>query len=63
MTRERALERETKITNCELTPQAIWQIEKTFTKRGAPKASSVIHDFIGPIFCPVDKANIIVNCL
>jgi hypothetical protein len=41
-----------------VTPQAIWPIEKFFTKRGAPKASSAIHAPLGPILDPIDKASI-----
>jgi hypothetical protein len=37
--RKWTLERwETKIENCEVTPQAIWPIAKSLTKRGGPKA-------------------------
>jgi hypothetical protein len=32
---EKALERwETELTNCEVTPQAVWHISKSLTKRG-----------------------------
>jgi hypothetical protein len=49
--RNRALERwETKIENCEVTPQAIWPIAKTLTKRGEQKATNAIHGRLGPVF-------------
>jgi hypothetical protein len=61
---KRALERwETKLVNCEVTPQTIWPIAKSLTKRGGQKAPSAIYGPIGPIFYPVDKANIIAVCL
>jgi hypothetical protein len=38
MTRRRALERwETKIANADVTPQAIWPIQKSFMRRDVPK--------------------------
>jgi hypothetical protein len=44
MVRKRALERrETKLANCEVTPQAIWPIAKPHTKKDGPKASPAIH--------------------
>jgi hypothetical protein len=44
---KRALESwETKSANCEVTPQAIWPIAKSLTKRGEPKAPSAIHSLL-----------------
>jgi hypothetical protein len=44
MVGEIALERwETRLANCEFTPQAIWPIAKSLSKRGGPKAPSAIH--------------------
>jgi hypothetical protein len=64
MARKRALERwETKIENCEVTPQAIWPLAKSLTKRGGPKAPTAIHGPSDPIFYPIDKANVIANYL
>jgi hypothetical protein len=61
---ERALERwETKLANYEVTPQTIWPIVKSLTKRDGSKAPSVIHCPLGPVFYPPDKANIIADCL
>jgi hypothetical protein len=54
---------ETKLENCEVTPQAIWPITKSFSKRGGPKAPSAIHGPFSPIFYPIDKANIFTDCL
>jgi hypothetical protein len=62
MVRKRALERwETKLANCEVTPQALWPIAKSLSKRGVPKTPSAINGPLGPIFYPVDKANIIAD--
>jgi hypothetical protein len=62
--RKRALERwETKMENCEVILQAIWPIAKSLTKRGGPKAPTAIHDYVGPVFYPNEKANLITNCL
>jgi hypothetical protein len=47
-----------KVANCEVTPQAIWPIAKSLTKRGGPKAPSAIHGPLGPIFYPIEIANI-----
>jgi hypothetical protein len=58
-----ALERwETKLANCEVTPQAVWPIAKSHSKIDIPKASSAIHGPLGPIFYPINKANIIADC-
>jgi hypothetical protein len=63
MVRKRALEKwETKLTNCEVTPQAIWPIAESFLERGGPEAPSAIHGPLGPIFYPIDKANIVADC-
>jgi hypothetical protein len=63
MIQKRALERwETKLINCEVPSQAIWPIGKTLTKTGGPKAPSAIHCPFGPIFYPINKANIIAEC-
>jgi hypothetical protein len=59
-----ALERwERKLANCEVTVQAIWPIAKSLTKRGEPKVPSAILGPLGPIFYPVNKANVIADCL
>jgi hypothetical protein len=64
MTRKRALDRwETKIENCEVTPQAIWHIAKSLTKSGEPKATTAIHGPLGTVFFPNEKANVIANYL
>jgi hypothetical protein len=62
--RKKALERwETKREHCEVTPQAIWPIAKSFTKRGEPKATTAIHGLLGPVFYPNEKSNVIENYL
>jgi hypothetical protein len=41
MVRKTALERrETNLENCEVTPQAIWPVAKSLSKRVGPKAPS-----------------------
>jgi hypothetical protein len=63
MIRKRALERwVTKLGNCECTSQAPWLISKSLSKMDEPKAPSAIHCPLGPIFYPIDKANIIADC-
>jgi hypothetical protein len=52
-----------KMANCEVTPEAIWPIAKSLTNRGEPKALSVIHGPLDPIFYPIDEANIIADFL
>jgi hypothetical protein len=64
ISRKRALEQwETKIENCEVTPQVIWSTAKSPTKRGDPKATIAIHGPLEPVFYPSEKANIIGNYL
>jgi hypothetical protein len=64
MVKKRALEiYQTKLANCELTPQAIMPIAKSLSKRGGPKAPSAIHGSLGPILYPIDKPNITADCL
>jgi hypothetical protein len=60
---ERKFERwETKLANCEVTPQATWPIAKSLTKMGGPNVPSAIPSPLCPIFHPFDKANIIADC-
>jgi hypothetical protein len=48
MTRRKVLERwETKLGNCEVTPQAMWPIAKSLMKRGGPKALTAVHGPLG----------------
>jgi hypothetical protein len=64
MTRKNAFERwETKISNAEVTPQAIWPIAKSLLKRDGPRAPTVIHGASGLKFLPSEKANAIADCL
>jgi hypothetical protein len=41
----------------------MWTVAKSFRKSGGPKTPSEIHDPLGPIFYPIDKANRIADCL
>jgi hypothetical protein len=64
MTRRKALERwETKVGNCEVTPQDLWPIAKSLTKRDGSKASTAIHGPLGITHQPNEKANVIADCL
>jgi hypothetical protein len=48
---KKALERwETLLANCEVTPEAIFPIAKSLSKKGRPRASSAIHGLSGPYF-------------
>jgi hypothetical protein len=62
MTQRKALELwETKISNCEVTPQAILPIAKFLMKRDGPKAPSTIHGLSGVRFLRMEKANAIAD--
>jgi hypothetical protein len=64
MTWKVALERrETKLTNTEVTHQAIWPIAKPIANRDRPRAPTAIHGPPNTKFQPVDKANAIADCL
>jgi len=64
MTHKQAIERwETKLGNCEVTPQAVWPIAKSLLRRDGPKAPTAIHGPSGLKFYPKDKANTIADCL
>ena len=64
MTQKNTLARwETKLGNCEVTPQAVWPIAKSLLRRDGPKAPTAIHGFTGLKFYPKDKANAIADCL
>jgi hypothetical protein len=64
MIRKKALERwETKLTNTELTHQAIWPIAKSLTNRDGPRPPTAIHGLLGLKYHLVDKANAIADCL
>jgi hypothetical protein len=64
VTRKQALERwETRISNTEVTPQAIRPIAKSFLKRDGPRAPTAIHGASGLKFHPFEKANAIADCL
>jgi hypothetical protein len=53
MTRKSTLEqRETKMGNTKVTPQAIWPIAKSLLKKDGPRASTALHGASGLIFHP-----------
>jgi hypothetical protein len=63
MTRKKALEQwETKISNTEVTPQAIRPIAKSL-KRDGPRAPTALHGASGLKFHSSEKANTITDCL
>jgi hypothetical protein len=58
MTRRKALERwETRLGNCEVTPQALWPVAKSLMKRDGPKAPTAIHGLSVLKYHPLEKAN------
>jgi hypothetical protein len=64
ITHKKALERwETKISNTEVTPQAICPIAKYLLKRDGPRAPIAIHSPSGLKFHPSEKANATADCL
>jgi hypothetical protein len=64
ITCKKALERwETKISNAEVTPQAIWPIAKSLLTRDGPRAPTAIHGASGLKFHMSKKANTIADCL
>jgi hypothetical protein len=64
ITRKKALERwETRIANCEATPQALWPIVKSRLKRDGPKVPTAISGSSGLKFHPLEKANAIADYL
>jgi hypothetical protein len=56
MTRIKALERwETKVVNCEVTPQALWPVAKLVMKRDGSKAPTSVYGPLGKTYHPNDK--------
>jgi hypothetical protein len=54
---------ETKISNAEVTLQAIWPTAKSLLRRDGPRAPTAIHGASGLKFLPSEKANAIADCL
>jgi len=50
-------------SNNEVTPQAIWPLAKSLTKRDRQKAPTAIHNPSGLKFLPLEEANVIADCL
>jgi hypothetical protein len=64
MTHRKALEWwETKVGNCEVTPQAVWPIAKSLMKRDGPKAPTTVLGPLETTYHPKKKANMIVDYL
>jgi hypothetical protein len=53
---------ETKVGNCEVTPQALWPIVKSFMKRDGPNKPTIIHGLLGITYHLNEKANVILVC-
>jgi len=64
MVRQNAIERwETKLSNAEITPHAIWPLVKSLKRGDKPKAPSAIRSPTGLKFLPFEKANVTADCL
>jgi hypothetical protein len=64
MTRRKSLERwETRMGNCEVTPQAIWPTAKPLMKTDGPRAPTAIHGPLGFKFYPLQKEKATADCL
>jgi hypothetical protein len=64
MTRRKALERwETKVGNCEVSPQALWPIAKSLMKRVGSKVPTAVHGHLGITYHPNEKASATADCL
>jgi glutaredoxin 2 len=64
MTQKKALERwETKISNAEVTTQAMWPIAKSVLKRDRSRAPTAIHGASCLKYLPSEKSNAIADCL
>jgi hypothetical protein len=64
MIRRKTLELlETKIGNCEVTPQALWPVTKSLIERDKPKSPIIIHGPLGITYHPNEKAKMISDSL
>jgi hypothetical protein len=64
MTWRKAFERrETKLSNCEFTPHAVWPLAKSLMKWDRPNEPTTIHGPSGFKFLPSEKANVNSHCL
>jgi hypothetical protein len=64
MTRRKAFKRwEIKISNCGVTPHAIWPLAKFLMKRDGPEASTSLHVPSGLKFLQLTKTNTIASSL
>jgi hypothetical protein len=64
MVQQNAIKRwESKISNSEITHHAIWPLAKSLMKRDGPKAPTAILSPLGLKFLPLEKANVIADCL
>jgi hypothetical protein len=51
------------LANCEVTPQAMWLIANSSEKVMDQRHHLEFMVPLGPIFYPIDKANLIADCL
>jgi hypothetical protein len=64
MTSRKTLERwETKVGNCEVTPEALWSIAKSLMKREGQNAPIAVHDPLRITYHPNELINVIADCL
>jgi hypothetical protein len=64
MTHKEALEQwETKVGNCEVTPQGLWPTVKSLAKWNGPKAPTAVHGLLGLMYHLNEKVNAISDCI
>jgi recombination DNA repair RAD52 pathway protein len=64
MARKKALRGwETKLGNCEVTPQALWPIAKSLMERNRPKTPTAVHVPLGIKYHPNEKVKVIADYL
>jgi hypothetical protein len=64
MTRRNELERlKTKVGNCEVTPQDLWPVTKSLTKKDGPKAPTVVRGPLGITYYSNEEASSIADYL
>jgi hypothetical protein len=51
--------RKSKLSDAEITPHAIWPLEKSLKRGDKPKAPAAIHSSTGAKFLPSEKDNVI----
>jgi hypothetical protein len=54
---------ETKVENCEVTPQALWSVAKLLMEMGGLKAPTAVHGPIGITYHLKEKVSVIAKYL